>query len=764
MLAILLVVALALPLVFSPVATNKVDATAGCSADTIYVDVEHGSDSYDGLTWATARKYIQSGIDIVCTDGTVYVATGVYNENLHIGKSFNLSGAGALTTIIDGSGLGRVLDIASYEGQANTISGFTIQNGHIRTPAPTEEGALLGAGPGMAVGGGVYVAYGHVVILNDCTIRNNTADFMGGGVYNAGEITLNRCTLSGNSAAMVGGGIANFVDMPGQAAVVIDVSNATMTLINCTISGNSVTGASVGFARDTENANAVLSLSLGGGVYNGGVADFLNVTIANNTVPDFLNVTIANNTVPVSITPHGGGFANVPLQCANNQVATPYTPVATFKNTLVAGNVPDNGYYIGGTVTSHGYNLDSQNTCGFNQSTDQFNTPPGLVTLQNNGGPTSTRAITASSPAFNKGTNVGAPSTDQRGITRPQAGAYDIGAFELSAPAPTVTSCNPNQGTQGQCPNTVIITGTNFTGATAVSFGAGINSDNFTYDSPTQITAVICIAADAACGTRNVSVTTPFGTGTGTALFTVTASPTVTTVTPASGNQGQCPKTVIITGTNFTGATAVSFGAGITSSFVVNSATQITATICIDANATPGARNVSVTTLCGTATLTGGFTVIQQNQSIGTGALTSHGSSVAGGTTYSPPVSLPNLVIQSASLSSKAVTPGMPVTVTADIANKSTVNGNKKVTLYVNGQVESTQGVTVNSGGSSKLTFNVSRSEPGEYNVYVDGVPAGSFNVELFRESDGILIFSAVLVAMAFILGMVMLGRRQRAG
>jgi hypothetical protein len=46
--------------------------------------------------------------------------------------------------------------------------------------------------------------------------------------------------------------------------------------------------------------------------------------------------------------------------------------------------------------------------------------------------------------------------------------------------------------------------------------------------------------------------------------------------------------------------------------------------------------------------------------------------------------------------------------------------------------------------------------------VYVDGVPAGSFKVELFRESDGILIFSAVLVALAFLLGMVMLWRRQQ--
>jgi primosomal replication protein N len=242
---------------------------------------------------------------------------------------------------------------------------------------------------------------------------------------------------------------------------------------------------------------------------------------------------------------------------------------------------------------------------------------------------------------------------------------------------------------------------------------------------------------------------------------TPTVAPTVTAVNPDSGTQGQCPMTVIIRGTNFTGATAVSFGTGITvNSFTVNSAAQITATICIAAGTAPGARDVSVTTAGGTGTLRGGFTV-WPNLSMGQPQSSSGGGATG---TYAAPVALPSLVIQSASLSAKAVTPGTPVTVTADIANKSTVNGNKKVTLYVNGQVETTQAVTVNSGGSSKLTFNVSRSEPGDYTIYVDGVPAGSFKVELFRESDGILIFSAALVAIAFLIGIVMLWRRQRAG
>ena len=122
---------------------------------------------------------------------------------------------------------------------------------------------------------------------------------------------------------------------------------------------------------------------------------------------------------------------------------------------------------------------------------------------------------------------------------------------------------------------------------------------------------------------------------------------------------------------------------------------------------------------------------------------------------------LPNITVQGAHISTTTVTPGTPVTVTADITNRSTVNGNKRVTLYVNGQAETAQGVTLNSGGSTQLIFNVSRGEPGEYTVYVDGVPAGSFKVETVTGNDIILVISSALVGLAFILGMVMLRRRQ---
>ena len=224
--------------------------------------------------------------------------------------------------------------------------------------------------------------------------------------------------------------------------------------------------------------------------------------------------------------------------------------------------------------------------------------------------------------------------------------------------------------------------------------------------------------------------------------------PTITSFTPTSGGSGT---QVIITGTNFAGATSVSFGGTAASAFTVNSATQITATV---GNGAPG--HVTVTTPAGTATSTDNFNFFSW--------ITLHGSSMSGVTAASTegPVSLPTVSVRSASLSSTKVAPGTPVTVTANVVNTGTVNGSTRVILYVNGQEESGQGVTVNSGGNMPVTFIISRNEPGTYSVYVGGAQAGSFTVDQFADPNMVLYISSALLIFAFILGVIYMTRRRQ--
>ncbi|MCX6006739.1 MAG: hypothetical protein NTZ34_05700 [Chloroflexi bacterium] len=237
--------------------------------------------------------------------------------------------------------------------------------------------------------------------------------------------------------------------------------------------------------------------------------------------------------------------------------------------------------------------------------------------------------------------------------------------------------------------------------------------------------------------------------------------PTVISVTPTTSETGDCPMTITIKGREFTDAQSVNLGKGITvKSFTVDSATQITAIICVAPNAVDGYRTVTVATPCGSATKLKAFTVVDPLLNAGP----PRGSGSVAAPSWPLPVSMANLQVKSASLSATTVSPNTPVTVTADIANNSTVNGNKMVTVYVNGEIETTQGVTLNSSSASQLTFNVSRSEPGTYKVYVDGAPAGSFTVEAITANDAILIVSVAFLAIAFVCGLIMLRRRQQHG
>ena len=142
---------------------------------------------------------------------------------------------------------------------------------------------------------------------------------------------------------------------------------------------------------------------------------------------------------------------------------------------------------------------------------------------------------------------LGSGSTGTISVTNCGGTAASTGTFTF-IPAPTITSFTPTIGGAG---TVVTITGSNFTGATAVKFGG--TTAVFTIVSSTSITATV---GNGSTGT--LTVTTPGGTATGGSTFTWVPPPTITSFTPTLAYTGS---TVTITGTNFTGATAVTLAA-----------------------------------------------------------------------------------------------------------------------------------------------------------------------------------------------------------
>jgi hypothetical protein len=170
-----------------------------------------------------------------------------------------------------------------------------------------------------------------------------------------------------------------------------------------------------------------------------------------------------------------------------------------------------------------------------------------------------------------------------------------------SSGVPSITSFLPASGAVGAI---VTITGTNFGCTTSVMFNTTA-ATSYVVNSPTQITATV--PSGATTGALHVT-TSGGGPVNSTTNFTVTGGATVT-FSPTSGPVGTV---VTITGTNLTGATSVKFNGVAATTFTVNSATQITATV--PAGATTG--KIEVVAPSGTATSAADFTV--------TGAVTKH--------------------------------------------------------------------------------------------------------------------------------------------
>jgi hypothetical protein len=197
--------------------------------------------------------------------------------------------------------------------------------------------------------------------------------------------------------------------------------------------------------------------------------------------------------------------------------------------------------------------------------------------------------ITAVTGAHAAGTGLAVVVTTPSGTG---TGTAPNGIYTYGTPAPTVSSVSPNTG--GISGGTsVTITGTNFTGATSVTFG-GAAATNVVVVDPQTITAK---TPAHAAGFVDVAVTTAAGTGTGTNLYSYSASPpTVTGISPAAGSTTG-GTSVTITGTNFNGTPQVTIGGVAASQVTVVNSTTLTAVT----PAGTGSVQVAVTTSFGTS-------------------------------------------------------------------------------------------------------------------------------------------------------------------
>jgi hypothetical protein len=269
-----------------------------------------------------------------------------------------------------------------------------------------------------------------------------------------------------------------------------------------------------------------------------------------------------------------------------------------------------------------------------------------------------------------------------------------ISAFRNKSGAPNITSFSPTSaGTNA----TVTINGSNFTGVTSVTFG-GVSAASFGIVNSTTISATVGTGASGA-----VTVTNPLGTAS-LAGFIHNSPPVISSFTPTSAGSGT---TVTITGTGFTGATAVKFGGVAATSFTVVNATTITAVV-----GTGASGSVSVTTGFGTGSLPG-FTYIVPvinsfaPTSAGTGTVvTITGDNFTGATT-----------VTFGGTAARTFTVQSPTTITAEIAGGS--SGNVVVTTPIG--VATSAGFVFTSPQPPVITTFTPSSGPPGSTVIING-------------------------------------------
>jgi hypothetical protein len=338
---------------------------------------------------------------------------------------------------------------------------------------------------GLGSGGGLFNA-GSMSLTRSVVSFNEAT--LGGGIYNTGELSLSKSSVLNNFASGVfpsvgrGGGIHNFSDgtLPGLVLMVDSTVSRNETRLED--GGTFLRGVGYGGGIYNDEGTMIVmkstvSFNFGGGnvpdccgLSGAGIANanhsaggpgaemiMINSTVAGNHTPDgsvvggngagistlggrlrMSNSTVSGNSAFRGPETTGGDFS---IDSGKGGGILGNSPV--IKNSILANNTGGNCFKNPGASNrrSGGHNLSDDATCAdfFTQTGDLNSIHAGLdpAGLKNNGGPTETIALLATSPAVNaiptsSCTDLDSVpiNTDQRGVPRPQGPRCDIGAYE----------------------------------------------------------------------------------------------------------------------------------------------------------------------------------------------------------------------------------------------------------------------------------------------------------------------------------------------
>jgi hypothetical protein len=559
--------------------------------------------------------------------------------------------------------------IASAAPSANTTTSYTFASRPVASiswgaSAPT--GATVydftGVNPPAAPAGNFNNRY----VRTD--VSGGTPPYTYGLTYNFNPANLggmqnaNNLRLATSNATVPSSWTTQFTTNSNGSTGIASVSGISTTGSAITFTGTEL-NAPPTISAFTPNARQVGgSVTISGSLFTGATAVSFNGTAQ----PTF---TVVNDTTITTTVPTGATAG--PVSVTNPfGIGTSASNFTVIPAPTVSGlSVTSGTFGTAVTITGTGFTWATQ---------VQFNTTNAVFTVVNN------TTITCTVPS---GATTGVVT-----VTNPAGNASSTATFTVF-PVPTITTFTPTSGPVG---TSVTITGTEFNAITNVRF-SGVNA-SFTVNSTTSITATV--PSGAVTGT--ITILNGSGTATSSSNFAVTTPPSINGFSPTAGGTGT---TVTISGSNFTGATAVTFN-GVSATFTVVNATTITATV----PATANTGLIAVTTPSGTSTSSSTFTVyLDLTVSTNTGVTGTYNNITVTSTGTA------NLVGSLLAIGNVTVQSGGVMNFGTEVLNGNgnfTANGGSRITTG------SVNGISATGGISGSIQMNGTRTYSGrvEYN------------------------------------------------
>ena len=344
---------------------------------------------------------------------------------------------------------------------ALNVSGVSAKRIGVGTGALTINESVISGGRGVFVSN----TYGRVYINNSSIINNTVGVRLWGSSF--GQIINSDISNNGIGFAASGGRYIGYPSLSiGNStitgnAVAGQFSYSYFSIIDSLVNENSM-GFSLGgntpfTAIDTTfSRNTGTLLSFGAGTYKHPISRLSRCVVSNNTgvIIDQGggNISMENSTISDNegIAISGSDYGDVVIKSSTitgNQggiiVDSSGYETLRITNSIIAGN-SNNSYSDlssrGLVEVDHSLIQDPGNTqiSSTDASGNLIGVNPLLAPLADNGGPTMTHALLPGSPAIDSADAANCPTTDQRGISRPQDGdtngslICDIGAYELN--------------------------------------------------------------------------------------------------------------------------------------------------------------------------------------------------------------------------------------------------------------------------------------------------------------------------------------------